>query len=151
MLALSVVRERYAGCGPPFAAEKLSEVHGCTVPRETLRGWLIADGLLWVHRRRKLPSPHQPRRLRECLGEPAQIDGSEHRWFEDRGEMCTLLAFVDDATSGLMQLRFVASKSAFDYVRATTGNLETHGKPVASNSDKHGTFRAITRPPSGQH
>ena len=40
-----------------------------------------------------------------------QIDGSEHRWFEDRGGMCTLLAFVDDATSRLMQLRFVASES----------------------------------------
>jgi hypothetical protein len=48
-----------------------------------------------------------------------QIDGSEHRWFEDRGEMCTLLAFVDDATSRLMGLRFVTSESAFDYFRAT--------------------------------
>jgi hypothetical protein len=51
--------------------------------------------------------------------ELVQIDGSEHAWFEDSGETCTLLAFVDDATSGLMQLRFVASESAFDYFRAT--------------------------------
>jgi hypothetical protein len=70
-----------------------------------------------------------------------QIDGSEHRWFEDRGEMCTLLAFVDDATSRLMQLRFVASESAFDYFRATQDYLEAHGKPVAFYSDKHGIFR----------
>jgi hypothetical protein len=70
-----------------------------------------------------------------------QIDGSEHRWFEDRGEMCTLLAFVDDATSRLMRLRFVASESAFDYFRATKDYLETHGKPVAFYSDKHGIFR----------
>jgi hypothetical protein len=40
-----------------------------------------------------------------------QIDGSEHAWFEDRGPPCTLLAFVDDATSRLMQLRFVTSES----------------------------------------
>jgi hypothetical protein len=35
-----------------------------------------------------------------------QIDGSDHRWFEDRGDRCTLLVFIDDATSKLMQLRF---------------------------------------------
>ena len=42
-----------------------------------------------------------PRRRRDCLGELVQIDGSEHAWFEARGEMCTLLAFMDDATSRL--------------------------------------------------
>ena len=68
---------------------------------------MIVDGL-WIDRRHRLPSPHQPRRRRECLGELVQIDGSEHAWFEDRGPMCTLLAFIDDATSRLMQLRFVA-------------------------------------------
>ena len=79
------------------------------------------------------PSPHQPRRRRECLGELVQIDGSEHAWFEDRGAVCTLLAFVDDATSRLMTLRFVASESAFDYFRATRAYLETHGKPVGND------------------
>ena len=47
-----------------------------------------------------------------CLGELVQIDGSEHAWFEDRGPPCTLLAFVDDATSRLMELRFVTSGAA---------------------------------------
>jgi Winged helix-turn helix len=139
-LALSLVRERYTDFGPTLAAEKLAAHHGCTISRETLRGWMIADGL-WTDRRHRLPSPHQPRRRRECLGELVQIDGSEHAWFEDRGGMCTLLAFVDDATSRLMQLRFVASESAFDYFRATRAYLEQHGKPVAFYSDKHGIFR----------
>ena len=48
-----------------------------------------------------------------------QIDGSEHAWFEDRGAGCTLLTFVDDATSRLMMLRFVDSESAFDYFWTT--------------------------------
>jgi hypothetical protein len=104
------------------------------------RQWMMADAL-WIDRRHKLPSPHQPRRRRECLGELVRIDGSEHRWFEERGDMCTLLAFVDDANSRLMRLRFVASESAFDYFRATKDYLETHGKPVAFYSDKHGIFR----------
>src|SRR5580704_5247647 len=139
-LALSIVSERYADFGPTFAAEKLAENHACSVSHETLRRWMIADGL-WVDRRHRLASPHQPRRRRDCLGELVQIDGSEHAWFETRGEICTLLAFVDDATSRLMQLQFVASESAFDYFRATRAYLEAHGKPVAFYSDKHGIFR----------
>src|SRR2546423_5510071 len=79
---------------------------------------MIAGGL-WIARRHRLASPHQPRRRRDCLGELVQIDGSEHAWFEDRGPVCSLLAFIDDATSRIMALRFVASESAFDYFRAT--------------------------------
>jgi hypothetical protein len=55
------------------------------------RGWrqgVAADGL-WVDRRHRLGLPHQPRRRRDCLGELVQIDGSEHAWFETRGETCT--------------------------------------------------------------
>jgi hypothetical protein len=139
-LALAIVRERYADFGPTFAAEKLEAHHGCTISHETLRGWMIADGL-WQDRRHRLPSPHQPRRRRECLGELVQIDGSEHAWFEDRAPPCTVLGFVDDATSRLMQLRFVTAESAFDYFRTTRAYLEQHGKPVAFYSDKHGIFR----------
>jgi hypothetical protein len=82
-LALSIVRERYADFGPTLAAENLAELHGCTISRETLRGWMIAAGL-WIDRRHRLPFPHQPRRRRDCFGDSVQIDGSEHAWFEDR-------------------------------------------------------------------
>jgi len=147
-LALSLVRERYADFGPTLAAEKLAAVHGCTISRETLRRWMIAAGL-WIDRPHRLPSPHQPRRRRDCLGELVQIDGSEHAWFEDRAATCTLLAFVDDATSRLMHLRFVASESAFAYFRATRSYLETHGKPIAFYSDKHGIFRVNAKDAAG--
>ena len=126
--------------GPTFAAEKLAALHGCPVSRETLRGWMIADGV-WIYRRHRLPSPHQPRRRRDCLGELVQIDGSEHAWFETRGAPCTVLAFIDDATSRLLQLRFVAAESAFDYFRTIRAYLEAHCKPVALYSDKHNIFR----------
>jgi hypothetical protein len=145
---LALVREHYLDFGPTLAVEKLAERHGLHVGVETLRQWMMADGL-WIDRRHRLPSPHQPRRRRECLGELVQIDGSEHAWFENRGEMCTLLAFVDDATSRLMQLRFVASESAFDYFRVMRDYLETHGKPVAFYSDKHGIFRVNSKDAAG--
>jgi hypothetical protein len=147
-LALSIVHERYSDFGPTLAAEKLAAHHGCSVSRETLRVWMIADGL-WIDRRHRLASPHQPRRRRDCLGELVQIDGSEHAWFEDRGPVCSLLAFIDDATSRIMALRFVASESAFDYFRATRSYLEAHGKPVAFYSDKHSIFRVNSKDAAG--
>jgi hypothetical protein len=70
--------------------------------------------------------------------------GSEHRWFEDRADPCTLLVVIDDATWRLMHLRFVPSESAFAYFGALQGYLETHGCPVAFYSDKHSVFR-VTR------
>jgi hypothetical protein len=143
-LAMAIVRQRYADFGPTLAAEKLAQAHGFQVSRETLRGWMIADGL-WLDRRRRLPSPHQPRRRRDCLGELVQIDGSEHDWFEGRAPKCALLAFIDDATSRLMMLRFAASESAFSYFLATRNYLEKHGKPVAFYSDKHGIFRVNSK------
>lgn len=97
---LSLVRSDYPDFGPTLAAEKLAERHGIRVSSESLRQWVIAAGL-WQSRaqRRRV---HQPRLRRERLGELVQIDGSEHRWFEGRGPICTLLVFIDDATGRLM-------------------------------------------------
>ena len=137
---LGLVRERYHDFGPTFAAEKLAESHGVQVSHETLRQWMIKDGL-WLTRPERKKRLHQPRQRRGCYGELIQIDGCEHPWFEERGPKCTLLVFVDDATSKLMQLAFVASESTFDYFHATRAYIEAHGKPLAFYSDQHGIFR----------
>ena len=55
--------------------------------------------------------------------------------------MCTLLVFIDDATSRLMQLRFAPSESTLSHFAATRTYLETYGKPVALYTDRHGVFR----------
>ena len=138
--ALSIIRKRYWDFGPTLAAEKLREVHEIAVGRETLRVWMIEDGL-WLDRKQRRKQVHQPRRRRECVGELVQVDGSEHWWFEDRGPQCTLLVFVDDATSRLLHLEFVESESTFAYFHAARAYLEAWGKPVAFYSDKHGVFR----------
>jgi hypothetical protein len=69
-----------------------------------------------------------------------QIDGSEHAWFEERAPACTLLVYVDDATSRLMTLHFTASESTFSYFEATRAYLAQHGKPVAFYSDRASVF-----------
>ena len=138
--AVAIVRSRYEGFGPTLAHEKLTEWHGLEFSIETLRHWMIEDGL-WVPRARREPRIQQPRRRRPCRGELIQIDGSDHEWFEERAVRCTLLVFVDDATSALMELLFCESESAFSYFTALRSYLEQHGKPVALYSDKAGVFR----------
>ena len=138
--ALEVVRERYADFGPTLAAEKLRELHGIFIGRETLRIWMLEAGL-WADRQKRRARVYQPRYRRECVGELIQLDGSDHYWFEDRGPSCTLLVFIDDATSRLMHLQFVQSESTFAYFNATQRYLEAHGKPVAFYTDKHSVFR----------
>lgn len=145
--AVAIVRERYADFGPTLAAEKLAEDHGVTVSRETLRQWM-ADAGIWLSRRQRRTF-HQPRLRREAYGELVQIDGSEHRWFEDRGASCSLLVFIDDATGKLMQLRFVRSESAFSYFAALELYLKDHGAPVAFYSDKHSVFRVTKKDAKG--
>jgi Homeodomain-like domain len=137
--AIALVREHYADFGPTLAAEKLEDRHDLRVSRETLRSWMIQAGVWRPRAERK--RFHQPRHRREHVGELIQIDGCEHRWFEDRGPPCTLLVFVDDATSRLMALGFVPSESTFAYFEVLRRYLEAHGKPVAFYSDKHSIFR----------
>jgi hypothetical protein len=147
--AVTLVKENYLDFGPTFAAEKLAEDHDLKVSRETLRKWM-QDAGIWLSRKQRR-SFHQPRLRRECLGELIQIDGSDHRWFEDRGPACTLLVFIDDATSTLMGLRFVQSESTFSYFEALESYLGQHGRPVAFYSDKHTVFRVANQSAKSGH
>jgi hypothetical protein len=142
--ALALVRERYADFGPTFAHQKLTEEHALVLSVETLRGWMMAAGL-WVPRTQRMRRSYPPRTRRACLGELIQIDGSDHAWFEDRGPRCTLLVYVDDATSRLMELCFADAESTFDYFRATRRYLARHGKPMAFYSDRLSVFRVPGR------
>ena len=74
---LATIRERYADFGPTLAAEKLAEVHGLRLGRETVRRWMAAAGL-WMPRKERRRRIHQPRHRRDCLGELVQVDGCEH-------------------------------------------------------------------------
>ncbi len=145
---IGLIRERYSDFGPTLAAEKLFDLHGIRLGRETIRQWMMAAGF-WKDRKQRMKPVHQPRNRRECVGELIQIDGSQHWWFETRGPQCTLLVYIDDATSRLMHLQFVESESTFDYFKATRTYLEQHGKPVAFYSDKHGVFRVNRKDAAG--
>ena len=49
---VGMVRERYEDFAPTLAWEKLTEVHGYGVSVETLRKWMVAEGL-WRSKKRR--------------------------------------------------------------------------------------------------
>ena len=143
-----LIYEQYADFGPTLAHEKLTEVHGLKISRESVRHIMIEEGI-WKPRKVKRPPVHQMRERRACFGELVQIDGSPHAWFEDRGPKCTLLVFIDDATGQLGELWFVPQETFFGYGEAARHYCQRHGKPLAFYSDKHGIFRVNQPRPLG--
>lgn len=146
--AIKLIADNYHDFGPTLAAEKLAELHHIYLSKETIRKFMIQAGL-WVPRAQRLKRAYQPRYRRDCYGELIQIDGSEHDWFEDRAPKCTLLVYVDDATSQLMELQFVNAESTFNYFESTKRYLQKHGKPIAFYSDKFSVFRVNAKEAKG--
>ena len=138
--AIDLIYSQYHDFGPTLAHEKLTEKHALKLSVETVRKLMITEGQWKPKKARKLVV-HQMRERRACLGELVQIDGSPHKWFEDRGEACNLLAFIDDATGRLMELYFTPGETTFSYFAATQRYLPRYGKPVAFYSDKNGIFK----------
>lgn len=140
VLVLNKIRERYYDFGPTFAAEKLGAVEGLKISKETLRQWMMAEGI-WKGRTRKEAHIHQSRERRPRFGELVQIDGSHHDWFEGRAPSCCLLVFIDDATSRIIGLRFENSETTLGYMNLIYQHLQVYGRPLAYYSDKHSIFK----------
>jgi len=141
--AILTIKERYADFSVTLTHEKLTEHHGFPYSRETLRETMMTAGI-WKPTRQPRPVIHELRARRASEGELVQVDGSPHHWFEDRASSCTLLVYIDDATSKLLHLAFAQSETTNAYFGATKGYLEQHGKPLAFYVDRHGVFRVNT-------
>ena len=138
--AEALLRGKYTGFGPTLAAEKLIELDGVKISRESVRGLQIAFGL-WQPKSRRAKRVHRPRQRRPRFGELVQIDGSPHDWLEGRGPRCTLIVFIDDATSRLTALQFSPAETTAAYLAALKTHVLAHGSPLAFYSDKHSIFR----------
>jgi transposase InsO family protein len=136
---LSLYREDYGGdYGPTLFSEKLCEQHEIALCPETLRHWLLGEGL-WQRKRRR--DPHRRRRERRaCFGELVQADGSHHPWLEDRGPRLVLCVMIDDATSRIVA-RFYEAETTEAYFDLLGRYIQAHGRPVALYSDQASIFR----------
>jgi hypothetical protein len=133
---LEAYRARYADFGPTFASEKLAQ-EGLHVGPQTLRRWLLAEGL-WQRRRRR--DPHRSRRPRRaCFGELVQMDASEHNWLEGRGEEVVLISMIDDATNQILA-RFYPAATTVTHLDLLGRWLRRYGRPLALYTDRHSIF-----------
>jgi hypothetical protein len=140
---LKLYATRYGDFGPTLAAEKLAERHGITISDETLRGWLLENGVDHFRRRKR---PHRAWRERRAhVGELIQLDGSHHDWFEGRGPRCVLMAYIDDASSRVFA-RFEAYEGTIPAMDSFQGYIRQHGIPLAVYADKHTTYRSPAEP-----
>jgi transposase len=136
----ALLKGRYAGFGATLASEKLRKLDGINVSVETVRQMQISLGE-WKPKARRAKRVFQLRERRPRFGELVQIDGSPHDWFEGRGPRCTLIVFIDDATSRLTALHFAPVESGQAYLAALRDHVLAHGCPLAFYSDRHGIFR----------
>ena len=137
--AVEFLKGDYKDFGPTFAAEKLSKRNGIDVSRETVRKWMLEEGL-WKPRRKRVRH-RQWRARKSCRGELVQMDTSEHAWLEDRAPgKQMLIAMIDDATSRLYA-RFFETDSTRTNITVIRDYIGKYGRPVAIYADKASHFK----------
>ena len=145
---LRLVREKYGGAvgerfGPTLAAEHLASEDGLRVDAETLRRWMLAEGL-WSRERKR--QRHRRRRERqEHFGEMVQMDGSFHPWLEDRGPEGCLMDLVDDATSQTLA-RLADQETIWAAAAALRAWIERWGVPLALYVDWKNLYQRCATP-----
>lgn len=140
---IHLCKGKYKGFGPTFAVEKLFEIEKIKISKETLRNWLIKEGL-W-ERQRKRKKYRKWRERKHCFGEMVQLDGSHHLWFEDRSSKCVLEGYIDDATSNKRGwfYEYEGTMPAFDSLKRY---IKKYGIPHSIYLDKHSTYKSTKKP-----
>ncbi len=139
---LNLYKENYPDFGPTFFCEKLFELHHIALSKETLRKWLLEEGL-WK-RARKTKARKQLRERKPCFGEMLQLDGSHHDWFENRRDKAVLMSFIDDAT-GMVYARFYEYEGTIPAMSLLKNYIEEYGLPMSIYSDRHTTYKSTDK------
>ena len=134
---LQLIRAKYSGepgkrFGPTLATEHLAEEDGIGLGVETLRRWMLEEGLWSRERRRRA---HRRRRERKAhFGEMVQLDGSFHDWLEGRGPRACLMNLVDDAT-GATLCRMGEEETIWAAAGVLQAWIERYGVPQVLYTD----------------
>lgn len=140
---IDIIKSKYEDFGPLLAWEKLQDVHGIPLGKETVRQLMI-KAELWHTRRRRRPEYFSWRARRAGYGELQQFDGSYHDWFEGRNpelpEAC-LLASIDDATGKITGAEFAPNEGIDAVFWFWWKYIEEHGIPLSVYLDKFSTYK----------
>ncbi len=136
---IELSRETYANFNDTHFTEKLTEIEGITVSRDTVRRLRRANGI--KPKRKRRAKRHFKRRERSCQqGMMALWDGSPHRWFGKDHAACCLMAAMDDATGTLCEAFFLPYECSFGYLRLLKAMLTRYGIPLSLYQDCHSTL-----------
>jgi transposase len=135
---LELIQARYWDFNDCHCTEKLRDVEGLAVGRETVRRLRRALGR--PPKRRRRPPQHRARRPRRpTMGSLVLVDASQFDWL-GTGTPLFLLGAIDDATSTLLALHFRPAEDLHGYL-TLLGQLATrHGVPVTLYGDRLGVF-----------
>ena len=136
---LELYQKNYWDFGATLASEKLLERDGIKVCDETLRLWLIKEGLRG-HQKRSLPKERSRRERKEHFGQMVQMDGSHHDWLEGRGPKLVLMGYIDDATNRFYG-RFYDYEGTMPAMGGLKGYIKRYGLPGSIYLDKHATYK----------
>jgi transposase len=145
---LQLVREKYGGAvgerfGPTLAAEHLSSEDGLKIDAETLRRWMLSEGL-WSRERKGWRHRHR-RERKEHFGEMVQMDGSFHAWLEERGPEGCLIDMVDDATNRTWA-RLGEEETIWAVADTLRAWIECYGVPLALYVDWKNLYKRPATP-----
>jgi transposase len=146
---LQLIQKKYSGSeseerfGPTLAAEHLGEEDGIVIDHETLRRWMLAEGL-WS-RQRKCKKHYQRRDRKAHFGELVQLDGSFHDWLEERGPRGCLMNMVDDAT-GRTVARLGKEETIWAAVGVLRAWMEQYGVPRSLYTDWKNVYKRKATP-----
>jgi transposase len=137
-----LIKTKYYDFNITHLREKLAEDEGFFISKETLRSWCHEIKIV-KHEKRRTKKIHKPRPRMPKEGQLIQFDGSEHRWFEDRGPICTLIGGIDDATSKISYLEFFSSEDSLNCMKTMKEMIILNGVPVAFYLDQAQAFGKI--------
>ena len=141
---VELVGEHYAGANHTHLTELLREREGIDLSRPTVRRILTRAGM-GSPRSRRSPQHRFRRRRMPQKGMLVQVDGSHHRWLEERGPKLVLLLAVDDATGAVAQAIFRTTEDTRGYMVLLEGLIRQWGVPLALYSDRHSAFKHNVR------
>jgi len=142
---VTLARERYSGVNHCHLAELLEEREGITISRSTLRRLLTRAGLP-SPRRGRSPRHRYRRQRMPQEGMLLQIDGSHHRWLEDRGPWFTLFLAIDDATGTVPYALFREREDTLGYFELLKTIINRYGIPLGLYTDRHSVFHVEKGP-----
>ncbi|MGC4093332.1 MAG: hypothetical protein QM756_36660 [Polyangiaceae bacterium] len=138
---LALRRGKYEGFNDQHFTEKLVEVEGLRLSRETVRRILRNAGI-GSPRKRRAPKHRRRRERKAQAGQMILWDGSEHDWLEGRGPRLCLMGAVDDATGELLPgAHFTEQESTVGYLRVLRDILREKGIPHTVYGDRHSSLR----------